>query len=153
MEVTKFMSQSKSSTISHSFALYNLMLDKVEKFIECQRQSIVQRDAAEACLEKMKQYYALTDSNVLYVPSISNTSFNLVLNPCYKLALFKKMGFEDSMIADYKDAFQQLYLVILLLILEIRRGLLKGTSGYSERSNKLPNKEHQQSSTSKHSYS
>ena len=71
MEVTRFMSQSKSATISHSFALYNLILDKIEKFIEF-HPSQTQKYAATACLEKMKHYYSLTDLNELYVPSISN---------------------------------------------------------------------------------
>lgn len=69
------MSQSKSPTMSHSFGLYNLLIDKVEDFIDANLDKPIYYNAANAALFKLKDYYSKTDYNILYVPSISNSIF------------------------------------------------------------------------------
>jgi hypothetical protein len=71
------MVQSNSPTLSHSFALYNLLLGTIETAIEeCDvEKNRVFYNAAKACYEKLKEYYIKTDSNVLFVSSIGNPYF------------------------------------------------------------------------------
>ncbi len=76
-DVTSFVSQSSSPTISHVFSLYNLLIDNVDDFITAleaknydQNRTFIK--AANACLHKLQKYYSKTDENALYVPAISN---------------------------------------------------------------------------------
>jgi hypothetical protein len=65
------MSQSDSPTISFMFPLFNVLIDKVEEFIELKPGRIYE-NAANASLHKLTEFYAKTDTNILYTPSISS---------------------------------------------------------------------------------
>ena len=67
-DVTRFMSQSSCATFSHMYPLYNLLIDKVEVFIQRHKEHAAR--AAQACLFKLKEYYGLTDKSRLYMPGI-----------------------------------------------------------------------------------
>jgi hypothetical protein len=72
------MVQSTNPTLSHTFALYNLLLDNVESTIAefDNDENRVLCNAAKACYEKLKEYYSKTDYNVLFVASVGNVHFN-----------------------------------------------------------------------------
>lgn len=65
------MSQSESPTISFMFPLYNVLIDKVEEFIEA-KPGRMYENAANASLHKLTEFYAKTDTNILYTPAISD---------------------------------------------------------------------------------
>jgi hypothetical protein len=53
------------------FPLFNVLIDKVEEFIELKPGRIYE-NAANASLHKLTEFYAKTDTNILYTPSISS---------------------------------------------------------------------------------
>lgn len=113
VEVTQFMSQSCCSTFSHSYPLYNLLIDKVEAFIQKHPNNAVLFNASNASLKKLKDYYSATDESTMYMPAIGNCIFFIeVLNPCYKFQIFHKLGFTNEEIAAYKEEFKQLFIVM-----------------------------------------
>lgn len=72
VDVTQFMSQSCCSTFSHAYPLYNLLIDKVEAFIQKHSNNTVLFNASNACLKKLKDYYSVTDESTMYMPAIGN---------------------------------------------------------------------------------